>query len=202
MSTGPQTNKQRMQAIFAELAQGNGRPFVDAMADDFCWILPGRTAWSRRYEGKQAVRDELLRPLFAQFADTYTNQATRFIAEGDMVVVECRGRVTTKKARPTTTATVMCAASKAASSGNWWSTWTRSWWTRCWTRRPEPQPALVFRFPVSARASHLSYSAILWSTSAMASLSSSARCCTLRRCCSSISRQSARVVLPWRTRRA
>lgn len=97
MSTESSTNKQRMQAIFAELAQGNGRPFVDAMADDFCWILPGRTAWSRRYEGKQVVRDELFRPLFAQFADQYTNQATRFIAEGDMVVVECRGRVNTKK---------------------------------------------------------------------------------------------------------
>ncbi|HQR97485.1 MULTISPECIES: nuclear transport factor 2 family protein [unclassified Polaromonas] len=100
MTTESQTNKQLMQAIFAELAQGNGRPFVDAMADDFCWILPGRTAWSRRYEGKQAVRDELLRPLFAQFADTYTNQATRFIAEGDMVVVECCGQVNTKKGKP------------------------------------------------------------------------------------------------------
>ncbi|MDI1340762.1 nuclear transport factor 2 family protein [Polaromonas sp.] len=100
MSTESSTNKQRMQAIFAELAQGNGRPFVDAMADDFCWILQGRTAWSRRYEGKQVVRDELFRPLFAQFADQYTNQATRFIAEGDIVVVECRGQVSTKKGKP------------------------------------------------------------------------------------------------------
>jgi uncharacterized protein len=95
-----QSNKQLMQAIFAELAQGNGRPFIEAMADDFCWVLPGQTAWSRTYQGKQAVRDELLRPLFAQFADTYVNRASRFIAEGDMVVVECRGQVSTKKGKP------------------------------------------------------------------------------------------------------
>ncbi len=95
-----QSNKELMQAIFAELAQGNGRPFVDAMADDFCWVLPGQTAWSRRYEGKRAVREELFRPLFAQFADTYSNHATRFVAEGDMVVVECQGKVTTHKGKP------------------------------------------------------------------------------------------------------
>ncbi|MBA4327619.1 MAG: ketosteroid isomerase [Polaromonas sp.] len=101
MSTSsPNPNKQRMQAIFAELAEGNGKPFVDAMADNFCWILPGQTAWSRRYEGKQVVREQLFRPLFAQFAGTYTNRATRFVAEGDMVVVECRGAVITKKGKP------------------------------------------------------------------------------------------------------
>ena len=96
----PTRNKQLMQSIFAELAQGNGKPFVDAMAGDFCWILPGETAWSRRYEGKQVVREQLFRPLFAQFAGSYTNRATRFVAEDDMVVVECRGEVMTKKGKP------------------------------------------------------------------------------------------------------
>lgn len=101
MSTPSSTdNKQLMQAIFAELAQGNGKPFVDAMADSFCWILPGQTAWSRRYEGKQVVREQLFKPLFAQFAGTYTNRATRFVAEDDVVVVECRGEVITRKGKP------------------------------------------------------------------------------------------------------
>ncbi|MBA3594505.1 MAG: nuclear transport factor 2 family protein [Polaromonas sp.] len=100
MSTLPSTgNKQLMRFIFTELAQGNGRPFVDAMADNFCWILTGQTAWSRRYEGKQVVREQLFKPLFAQFAGTYVNRATRFVAEDDMVVVECRGEVTTHKGR-------------------------------------------------------------------------------------------------------
>jgi ketosteroid isomerase-like protein len=88
-------NKQSLQAAYTELAQGNGRPFVDLMADDFCWTIPGSTAWSRSYRGKQAVREELLKPLFAQFATRYTNQAVRFIAEDDLVVVECRGSVQT-----------------------------------------------------------------------------------------------------------
>lgn len=89
-------NKQLMQHIFAELAQGNGKPFVQSMAEDFCWIIPGSTKWSKAYQGKKAVRHELLDPLFAQFADQYTNTAQRFIAEDDFVVVECRGRVNTK----------------------------------------------------------------------------------------------------------
>jgi len=50
--------------------------------------------------GKQAVLIELLGPLFSQFADQYTNTAHRFIAEGDYVVVECRGHVTTKAGMP------------------------------------------------------------------------------------------------------
>ena len=100
MNATTQTNKQLMQSIFAELAKGNGKPFVAAMADDFSWIIPGHSTWSRTWRGKQAVMDELMRPLFARFANTYTNEATRFIAEDDFVVVECRGKVTTKSGKP------------------------------------------------------------------------------------------------------
>jgi ketosteroid isomerase-like protein len=93
-------NKQLMQNIFSELAKGNGKPFVEAMADDFCWTVTGSTKWSRTYRGKQAVLTELLRPLYSQFDYQYTNTAHRFIAEDDYVVVECRGRVTTKAGMP------------------------------------------------------------------------------------------------------
>ncbi len=93
-------NKQLMQQVFAELAKGNGKPFVDAMADDFCWTITGTTPWSKTYDGKQTVLNDLMQPLFSQFADRYTNTAQRFIAEDDYVVVECRGRVTTKAGKP------------------------------------------------------------------------------------------------------
>jgi len=93
-------NKRLMQGIFAELAKGNGKPFMDAMADDFRWTITGASPWSRTYEGKRAVLDDLMRPLFSQFAGTYTNHAQRFIAEDDFVVVECRGKVTTKAGKP------------------------------------------------------------------------------------------------------
>jgi uncharacterized protein len=93
-------NKRLMQDIFSELSKGNGKPFVESLADDFCWTITGTTTWSETYRGKQAVLSELLGPLFSRFADRYTNTAHRFIAEGDYVVVECRGRVTTKEGKP------------------------------------------------------------------------------------------------------
>jgi ketosteroid isomerase-like protein len=96
---GARENKQLLQSAFAELAQGDGKPFRDLMADDFCWQAIGTTAWSRPFRGKQAVIDELMRPLFAQFADRYTNTAIRMIAEDDYVAVECRGRVMTKSGK-------------------------------------------------------------------------------------------------------
>jgi uncharacterized protein len=93
-------NKRILQAAFAALATGDGKPFGDCMAENFTWTIIGTTPWSRTYAGKDVVRAELLRPLFAQFADRYTNRALRFIAEDDYVVVECRGQVTTKSGQP------------------------------------------------------------------------------------------------------
>lgn len=96
----PSENKQRMQAICGELEKGNGQPFVDAMADDFRWYMIGTTPWSGTYDGKNDVRTRLLQPLMAQFSGRYTNTASRFVAEDDLVVVECRGQVTTRGGDP------------------------------------------------------------------------------------------------------
>lgn len=93
-------NKQVMSEVFAELAQGNGRPFVDLLADDIRWTIIGSTEWSGTWEGKAAVRSRLLDPLFAQFETPYRNEAIRLIAEDDHVVIECRGDVTTKAGMP------------------------------------------------------------------------------------------------------
>ena len=93
-------NKQVMQAAFDELARGNGKPFVDLMADDFSWTAKGTTRWSKTFRGKQTVLSDLFRPLFALYADQYTSTAQRIIAEDDYVVVECRGRATMKSGKP------------------------------------------------------------------------------------------------------
>lgn len=89
-----------MQSVFAELAKGNGQPFMSALHDDVRWTVTGTSAWSRTYDGKRAVIDQLMRPLFSQFADQYRARATRFIADEDVVVVEARGTVTTKSGKP------------------------------------------------------------------------------------------------------
>src|SRR5579863_9308229 len=62
------TNKQIIQDIFSELAKGNSRPFVESMANDFRWILPGTNQWSRTFDGKNAVLTEL----FGMLSSTLT----------------------------------------------------------------------------------------------------------------------------------
>lgn len=89
-------NKTAIGKAFKSLSQGDGRPFVDLMAPDFSWVFKGSTNWRGRYRGKTEVREKLLAPLFANFADTYTNTAHRIVAEDDIVVVECEGNVSTK----------------------------------------------------------------------------------------------------------
>ncbi len=89
-------NKQLMQSIFEGLARGDARLFLDSLDEAAVWRMIGTTPWSGVYAGKPAIRRDLLAPLFAQFADQYRNVADAIVAEGDTVVVECRGKVTTK----------------------------------------------------------------------------------------------------------
>jgi ketosteroid isomerase-like protein len=93
-------NKRLMQEVFAELAGGNGQPFVEALSEDVRWTIIGDTAWSGTWRGLASVRADLLDPLFAQFATPYRAEAVRLIAEGDHVVIESRGDVITKAGKP------------------------------------------------------------------------------------------------------
>jgi ketosteroid isomerase-like protein len=93
-------NKQLLQYIFAQLSQGNSKPFVDSMADNFRWIVTGHTRWSRTYDGKQCVLTELFGALRSRIAGNITTTAHRFIAEDDFVVVEAQGSNTTKAGTP------------------------------------------------------------------------------------------------------
>jgi uncharacterized protein len=93
-------NKQLMQDIFAELAQGNSRQMVESMADDFRWIITGNTKWSRVYDSKQTVIKELFGALRATLEGKISTAAHRFIADGDFVVVEARGNNITRNGKP------------------------------------------------------------------------------------------------------
>jgi len=93
-------NKELISGAFSELERGNGGPFVDLLGEDISWRIVGTTEWSGTWEGKEAVQRRLLDPLFAQFATRYRSTAIQLIAEGDRVVIECRGDVTTKAGRP------------------------------------------------------------------------------------------------------
>jgi ketosteroid isomerase-like protein len=93
-------NKRLLQHIYLELANGNSRPFVEAMADDFSWIALGTTAWSGVYAGKKAVIEELFASLRNEMEGRIKTVPHRFIADEDAVVVEARGDNITKAGKP------------------------------------------------------------------------------------------------------
>lgn len=97
---GAAENKQLIQSIFSELAKGNAKPLVESMDDDFRWIVTGSTKWSKTYEGKQSVLKELFGGLRTKLGDKIRTVPQRYIAEGDLVVVEARGDNTTKAGLP------------------------------------------------------------------------------------------------------
>ena len=90
-----ENNRRIMTAVMSAMAQGDSRPFGDAMEDGFAWIMRGST-WAGEWRGKDVVRRHLLRPLLDQFESVYKNTPRRIFADGDFVIVECKGDVTTK----------------------------------------------------------------------------------------------------------
>ena len=92
-------NKRLVEHIFSETAKGNWQPLLESLADDFRFTVTGSSQWARSYDGKAAVLAELFAPLRAAMEGPILQTAIRVIAEGDLVVVEGRGRATTKQGK-------------------------------------------------------------------------------------------------------
>ena len=86
------TNKDIITAIFAETAKGNGRPFVEAMADDMTWRTIGSGSWSGRFAGKDTIVREIFSKLRERFEGPNTCVPTRILADGNHVVVQAHGK--------------------------------------------------------------------------------------------------------------
>lgn len=98
--TQTQRNKEIVTAAMDALASGDQSLFYAAFADDVTWRpMPVQGPWSQAFHGKEVARDRLFAPLRKQYADRYTNTATHIFAEGDHVIVECRGAVTLKSGK-------------------------------------------------------------------------------------------------------
>ena len=82
--------------VFAEVAKGNGAAFWEACHDDLVWRTIGTGSWSGEFRGKQAIADEIFRPLHRALAERAT-LPTRVIDGGDVVVVQARGKNLTRK---------------------------------------------------------------------------------------------------------
>ena len=89
-------NKRVLTDAFEAMGRSDIGPLVDLMTDDFAWIVEGKSKFSSRFNGKAAVEQKLLRPLFDTFATPYRFEIDEIIAEGDRVVVLGRGQVRTK----------------------------------------------------------------------------------------------------------
>lgn len=90
-------NKTLIARAFDRLAEGDPTLFIEAMDDELVWIVTGESAWSGRFEGKEAVERDLAAPLFALFEGPYKNHPERIIAdeEGNVVVL-AKGEALTK----------------------------------------------------------------------------------------------------------
>jgi ketosteroid isomerase-like protein len=96
-----EANKKLMQEIFA--AAGNPDPavrdrslFIASLADDVKWVVTGQYSWSRTFTGKESILNDLHGHVRSLLVDRARTIADRFIADGDIVVVEARGNNLTK----------------------------------------------------------------------------------------------------------
>lgn len=94
--TSTDTNRQFVRDAFEAMGRSDIRPLTELMTDDFAWIIEGQSRFSRRYDGKEAVKRDLLDVLFQAFATPYRFTIDEIIAEGERVVVLGRGEVKTK----------------------------------------------------------------------------------------------------------
>ena len=93
-------NKRLMQKVFDELARGNSPALIEVLADDVEWHVTGTTKFSKTYRGKATLMNELVMTLFSLLEGQFVMTADRFIADDNYVVVEARGKATTKAGRP------------------------------------------------------------------------------------------------------
>lgn len=97
---GAAENKKLIQDMFAELSKGNAQAFLNSMADDVQFTIMGTTKYSITCNSKQEVVSKVLGPLSAQLEGGLTITPDNFIAEGDFVVMQARGKATTKTGKP------------------------------------------------------------------------------------------------------
>jgi len=96
---GAAENKKLIETMFAELSRGNGAGYLDRLADDVRFTIMGTTKFSGTFNGKGEVVQKLLTPLMSQLEGGLSITVDSMVAEGDTVVVQARGRSTTKSGK-------------------------------------------------------------------------------------------------------
>jgi len=97
---GATENKKLIETMFAELSRGNLAGYLDRLADDVRFTIMGTTKFSGTFNGKDEVVQKLLTPLGSQLEGGLAITVDNLVAEGDTVVMQARGRSTTKSGKP------------------------------------------------------------------------------------------------------
>lgn len=97
---GAAENKELVRNMFAELSKGNADAFLGAMADNVRFTIIGTSKYSGTYNGKQEVINKLLAPLGAQLEGGLSITPDNFIADGDFVAMQSRGKAMSKNGKP------------------------------------------------------------------------------------------------------
>lgn len=98
MST--EDNKRVVLDFFESGARGDMERCFSLIADDVVWTNIGSTRFSGRYEGKQALMERVLGPLFGSLKAGITSDIERLTAEGDIVVAQTSGKAETHDGAP------------------------------------------------------------------------------------------------------
>ncbi|GAB1264313.1 nuclear transport factor 2 family protein [Aurantivibrio infirmus] len=94
------TNKQLMTRIFERVGQGDGSLFSEHLADNVEMTITGQYSWSQTFKGKESVLNDLYAYVASVTELPRKTIALNIIAEGEYVVVEAKGQMTSKKGIP------------------------------------------------------------------------------------------------------
>lgn len=79
------------ERITQALAEGDHRPLLEALAADVAWRWMGVSAWSRTFEGREAVINELFGGVDDELASSGTSRLDHLYIDGNTAVVEHSG---------------------------------------------------------------------------------------------------------------
>lgn len=92
-------NQKLLEDIFTGLAANDTALFVASLAEDVTMRVTGRYSWSRVFQGKSALRQDLYGRVRSRLAAPGRMIAKRIIAGDDHVVVEAEGDMQVKDGR-------------------------------------------------------------------------------------------------------
>jgi ketosteroid isomerase-like protein len=93
-------NKQVVIDFYEAGARGDMDACFALIADDITWRNIGSTKFSGTFNGKQALMEDLLGPLFGQLKAGIASTIDGLVAEDDMVVALTRGQAETHDGAP------------------------------------------------------------------------------------------------------